>query len=84
MRGGKFMRFMFRKKRYGYKKLIDDLKKTYDKSGEYGCVVVNEKNIPLWSCKSMKDAEEIVAEDLILNGRKCKIVNLLFYMPRSK
>lgn len=75
---------MFRKKRYNNKKSIDDLKKAYEKTGEYGCVVVNEKNIPLWSCKSMQDAEEKVAEELLLNGRKCKIVNLLFYMPRSK
>ena len=43
MRGGKFMRFMFRKKRYSYKKLIDDLKKAYDKSGEYGCVKIKKK-----------------------------------------
>ena len=46
------MRFMFRKKRYKHEKSIDDLKKEYDKNGEYRHIVVNDKNIPLWCCKT--------------------------------
>lgn len=82
--GGKFMRFMFRKKRYKNEKSIDDLKKEYDKNGEYRHIVVNDKNIPLWCCKTSQEAIERAAEELFCNFRKCEIVDLLFYIPRSK
>lgn len=84
MCGGKFMRFMFRKKRYKNEKSIDDLKKEYDKNGEYRHIVVNDKNIPLWCCKTSQEAIERSAEELFCNFRKCEIVDLLFYIPRSK
>ena len=78
------MRFMFRKKRYKHKKSIDDLKKEYDKNGEYRYIVVNDKNIPLWCYKTRQEAVEQVVEELFWNFRKCEIVDLLFYIPRSK
>ena len=78
------MRFMFRKKRYNNKKSIDDLKKEYDNNGEYRYVVVNNQNIPLWCCKTRQEAIEQVAEEWFWNFRRCKIVDLLFYVRGSK
>ena len=78
------MRFMFRKKRYKHKKSIDDLKKEYDKNGEYRHIVVNDKNIPLWCCKTRQEAVEQVVEEWFWNFTKCEIVDLLLYIPRSK
>ena len=78
------MRFMFRKKRYKHEKSIDDLKKEYDKNGEYRYIVVNDKNIPLWCYKTRQEAIERAAEELFCNFRKCEIVDLLLYIPRSK
>ena len=80
MCGGKFMRFVFRKKRYKHEKSIDDLKKEYDKNGEYRYIVVNDKNIPLWCCKTRKEAVEQVVEEWFWNFRRCEIVDLLLYM----
>ena len=77
---GKFMCFVFRKKRYNHKKSIDDLKKEYDKNGEYRHIVVNDKNIPLWCCKTSQEAIEKVAEEWFWNFRRCEIVDLLFYV----
>ena len=84
MFGGQFMRFMFRKKRYNHKKSIDDLKKEYDKNGEYRYIVVNDKNIPLWCYKTRQEAVEQVIEEWFWNFRRCEIVDLLLYIPRSK
>ena len=84
VRGGQFMRFMFRKKRYNHKKSIDDLKKEYDKNGEYRHIVVNDKNIPLWCCKTRQQAIERVAEEWFWNFRRCEIVDLLFWVRGSK
>ena len=84
MCGGKFMRFMFRKKRYKREKSIDDLKKEYDKNGEYRHIVVNDKNIPLWCCKTRQEAVEQVVEEWFWNFTKCEIVDLLLYITRSK
>ena len=84
MCGGQFMRFMFRKKRYKHEKSIDDLKKEYDKNGEYRHIVVNDKNIPLWCCKTRQEAVEQVVEEWFWNFTKCEIVDLLLYIPRSK
>ena len=84
MCGGKFMRFVFRKKRYKREKSIDDLKKEYDKNGEYRHIVVNDKNIPLWCCKTRQEAVEQVVEEWFWNFTKCEIVDLLIYIPRSK
>ena len=78
------MRFMFRKKRYKHEKSIDDLKKEYDKNGEYRHIVVNDKNIPLWCCKTRQEAVEQVVQEWFWNFRKCEIVDLLLYIPRSK
>ena len=79
-----FMRFIFRKKRYKHEKSIDDLKKEYDKNGEYRHIVVNDKNIPLWCCKTRQEAVEQVVRELFWNFRKCEIVDLLLYIPISK
>ena len=84
MCGGKFMRFVFRKKRYNHKKSIDDLKKQYDKNGEYRYIVVNDKNIPLWCCKTRQESVDQVVQEWFWNFRKCEIVDLLLYIPRSK
>ena len=84
MCGGKFMRFVFRKKRYKREKSIDDLKKEYDKNGEYRHIVVNDKNIPLWCCKTRQEAVEQVVEEWFWNFTKCEIVDLLLYITRSK
>lgn len=78
------MRFMFRKKRYKHEKSIDDLKKEYDKNGEYRYIVVNDKNIPLWCYKTRQEAVEQVVEEWFWNFRRCEIVDLLLYIPRSK
>ena len=74
------MRFMFRKKRYKHEKSIDYLKKEYDKNGEYRHIVVNDKNIPLWCCKTSQEAIDKVADEWFLNFRRCEIVDLLLYM----
>jgi hypothetical protein len=78
------MRFMFRKNRYNRKKSIDDLKKEYDKNGEYRHIVVNDKNIPLWCCKTRQEAIEKVVEEWFWDSRRCEIVDLLFYVRASK
>ena len=78
------MRFVFRKKRHRHEKSIDDLKKEYDNNGEYRHIVVNDKNIPLWCCKTRQQAIEKVAEEWFWNFRRCEIVDLLFYVCGSK
>ena len=49
------MRFMFRKKRYKHEKSIDDLKKEYDKNGEYRHIVVNDK---IFRCGVVKQVKK--------------------------
>lgn len=78
------MRFMFRKKRCKHEKSIDELKKEYDKNREYRHIVVNDKNIPLWCCKTRQEAVERVAEEWVWRFRRCEIVDLLFYVRGSK
>ena len=78
------MRFMFRKKQYNHKKSIDDLKKEYDKNREYRFIVVNDKNIPLWCCKTRQEAIERVVEEWFWDLRRCEIVDLLFWVRGSK
>ena len=77
------MRFMFRKKRYNHEKSIDDLKKEYDKNGEYRHIVVNDKKIPLWCCKTRQEAIEKVVEEWSWDSKRCEIVDLLFYVRGS-
>ena len=78
------MCFMFGKKRYNHEKSIDDLKKEYDKNEQYRYIVVNDKNIPLWCCKKRQDAVEQVVREWFWNFRRCEILDLLLYIPRSK